>query len=304
MDSPLPPVQLVSYTQLRLTAGEGTLPYGSVRRFRVNLSSQPVRSERWFVQFFSKDNNQSPTDDRLWLHDLSFRKTTPAGTWTIGQFRPPFSRQRLLTDRELLVPDRATASDLLSPSGGLAQSFGRDLGVQWERSGLSLGLFRGGGALQQAGFGSSDPLLVGRATRQLGTLQWGGSFSARRSHGQNLGKIFVGATRFSGWDTRVGVDALFQQSGWRWSAEYLVGRLEGTLQRRAEGGYTDLVRTLSPHIELVAQAQTFSPSIGTDGLTVGVNVLPHDRRNRIQLCYVAQRQKRVELQVQQFLTPR
>lgn len=301
MSGDLPPVQVVSYTQLRATAGEGVATYGSVRRFRVNLSTEPTQTERWLVQLFTKENNQSPTDSQLWLHDVSWRKKTSHGTWTVGQLRPPFSLQRLTIDRELLVPDRATASDLLSPVGGLGRSFGRDLGVQLEGPGYRIGLFRGSGALQQLGAGTGGPLLVGRATKQVGVVQWGGSLAVRHSTSRDFSKVFADATHFHGWDTRAGLDLLAHRGHWRGSAEYLVGKLEGSLQRRAEGGYTDLAYRLTPRTELVAQVQTYSPDIGTNGLTLGVNVVPQDRRNRIQLDYLIQRQRRLELQYQYFL---
>lgn len=301
-----PPVHVVSYAQLRATAGDGIGSYGSVRRFRVNLSTEPTKTERWFFQLFTKENNQSPTDGELWLHDVSWRKKTKQGTWTVGQLRPPFSLQRLTIDRELLVPDRATASDLLSPVGGLGRSFGRDIGFEFDgkpHQGLaySLGLFRGSGAIQQVGAGTGGPLVVGRATQQLGSVQCGGSLSARHSNSRDFSKVFAGAKNFNGWDTRAGLDVLAHQGPWRESAEYLVGKLEGSVKRRAEGGYADVVRKLTPSTELVAQVQTYSPDIGTNGLTLGVNVIPSDKRNRIQLDYVVQRQHRIELQYQYFL---
>jgi hypothetical protein len=303
------PVHVVSYAQLRATAGDGIGSYGSVRRFRVNLSTEPIKSERWFFQLFTKENNQSLTDGELWLHDVSWRKKTAKGTWTVGQLRPPFSLQRLTIDRELLVPDRATASDLLSPVGGLGRSFGRDIGVEFDgkpHQGLaySLGLFRGSGGLQQTGRGGGGPLLVGRATQQLGSIQWGGSLAVRHSDSRDFSKVFAGAKNFSGWDTRVGLDVQAHQGPWRGSAEYLVGKLEGNINRRAEGGYADVVRKLTPSTELVAQVQTYSPDLGTNGLTLGVNIIPSDKRNRIQIDYVVQRQRRIELQYQHFLVGR
>ncbi len=310
MSPDVPPlVQIVSYAQLRATAGDGIGSYGSVRRFRVNLSTEPIKSERWFFQLFTKENNQSTTDGELWLHDVSWRKKTLGGTWTIGQLRPPFSLQRLTIDRELLVPDRATASDLLSPVGGLGRSFGRDIGVEFDgkpRQGLaySVGLFRGLGGLQQVGAGTGGPLAVGRATQQLGSVQWGGSLAIRHSHSRDFSKVFAGAKTFSGWDTRVGLDVATHQGPWRTSAEYLVGKLEGSLKRRAEGGYADVACKLMPSTELVAQVQTYSPDLGTNGLTLGVNFIPRDKRNRIQLDYIVQRQHRIELQYQYFLVGR
>uniref|UniRef100_UPI00286A684A hypothetical protein n=1 Tax=Armatimonas sp. TaxID=1872638 RepID=UPI00286A684A len=296
-----PPIQVISYAQLRATAGEGVDPYGSVRRFRVNLLTEPTPSERWFVQFFSKENNRSATDGQLWLHDVSWRKRTSQGTWTLGQFRPPFSLQRLTIDRQLLVPDRATASDLLSPAGGMGRSFGRDLGVQFEGRGYSLGLFRGSGALQQVGLGKGGPLLVGRATRQLGPLQWGGSLALRHSSGLNLSRVFPGAKSFAGWDTRAELDVVTHHGPWRMSAEYLIGHLNGNLNQRAEGGYVDVARQLTPSLAAVAQMQTYSPSTGTNGLTLGVNLIPQDKRNRLQMAYLLHRERQVQVQYQYFL---
>ena len=301
MSPEVPPVHVVSYAQLRATAGDGIGTYGSVRRFRVNLSTEPTPRERWFFQLFTKENNQSPTDKQLWIHDVSWRKKTKLGTWTLGQIRPPFSLQRLTIDRELRVPDRATASDLLSPVGGMGRSFGRDLGVQFEGRGYSLGLFRGSGALQQVGAGTGGPLVVGRVTQHVGSIQWGGSLAVRHSDSRDFSKIFAGAKNFRGWDTRAGLDASAQNGPWRVSAEYLVGHLDGNIKRRAEGGYADVIRRLTPSTELVAQVQTYSPNIGTNGLTLGVNMIPSDRRNRLQLDYVVQRQRRIALQYQYFL---
>lgn len=331
MDAP-PPAPLwraESYFQTRATAGEGTTPFLAIRRARINVIGERG-PDRVFVQFFARAGTRNhAADDHLWLQDVSWRHRTRSGVFTLGQFRPPFSRQRLTGDRELVIIDRAAAVDAIMPGGGMGTSFARDLGALWEPTlsggwSLAAGLFRGNGTVQQEGIGRGGPLVAARLLHRIGDSRRGWEFGAaatvRDSDRRDFSKAFPGLSAFHGRDTRLGVEASAHSGPWRGSAEWLTARFDGSggsPDRRAHGGYIEAARTLQPGVEAVAQVQVFDPDTavvnGADtwGWTVGANWTPRGSRNRWQLDYAAHRERRAErpnnviqLQYQHFLYPR
>lgn len=325
--APAPIWRAESYFQTRATAGEGTDPFLGVRRSRLNVIGESP-TDRFFVQFFFKDGMRQANDGHLWLQDVSWRHRTRAGTLTLGQFRPPFSRQRLTGDRELTILDRAVAVDAVMPGGGMQSSFARDVGVQWEpslRGGWSLaaGIFRGSGTVQQAGIGSGGPLLAARALRRFGAaargVEVGVQGALRDSDRRDFSRVFPGLSAFHGRDTRLAWEASARSGPWRGTAEWLTARFDGSggsPDRRARGGYVEAARTLTPGFELVAQVQTFDPDTAvvdrtdTHAWTIGANWTPRGSRNRWQFDVVVRRERRSErpnnllqLQYQHFLTP-
>lgn len=64
----------------------------------------------------------------------------------------------------------------------------------------------------------------------------------RQSRSRDFSRFFAGAKHFQGWDTRAELDVVAEHSAWSESAEYLVGSLDGTVKRHAEGGYNESLR--------------------------------------------------------------
>jgi len=315
-----------SYFQTRLTAGEGIEPFVGLRRFRVNVAGEST-TDRFFVQFFYKDGFHQSNDDHVWLHDVSWRRRAPSGTWTLGQFRPAFGRQRLTGDRDLLLADRALASDAFVPSGGMGASFARDVGLQFSPvlpAGWTAfaGVFRGNGSVLQGGIGHGGPLWVARAVRRFGTdakhVEWGMAATTRDNDGRDFSRAFPGLTGFHGRDTRTAIELGFRSGPWRGGAEWLAARFDGTgtsPDRRARGGYVEAARILRPGMEAVAMVQMHDPDRSVAnvndmwGLSMGVNMVPRGTRNRWQVDYVLRRERTrsvpndgVQVQYQHFLT--
>jgi len=323
-----PPVrwQAESYFQTRLTAGEGIEPFLGLRRFRVNVTGESAR-ERVFVQFFYKDGFHQSNDDHVWLHDVSWRRHTDTGTLTLGQFRPAFGRQRLVGDRDLLLVDRALASDAFVPAGGMASSFARDIGAQWETrfapgwTGFA-GVFLGNGSMLQGRIGHGGPVLVARALRRVGTdkrfFEWGGAVATRDNRGRDFSRAFPGLSDFHGRDTRFSAEAGFRAGAWRGGAEWLAARFDGrdgSPDRWARGGYVEAARALRPGLEAVAMLQFHDPNRSVvdrndmRGVSLGVNWTPPGTRDRWQFDYVVRRERAnplandaLQLQYQRFLT--
>jgi phosphate-selective porin len=329
----LPPLQPESYLQMRQTVGEGTTPFRGIRRFRVNLRSED-KNNRFLAQIFYKEGNRNSTDDRIWLHDVSLRHNTTQGIITIGQFRPAFSRQRLTSDRELLILDRAIAVDAIMPGGGMNGSFARDKGVQWEQDvpsptrpniHLTLGVFQGSGTLQQAGIGKGAPLFALRAVQKKHQEERGLAITTRHSSGRDFSKTLPGAAtglkNFVGQDTRIGMEWSKVSSKYRTNAEFLTAYFRGNRERNnsasrtAQGAYIEGARRIKSGTEFVWQFQYFDPDTSVWntadiwGYTVGINLTPTKTKNRWQLNYTVRREgrketpnNRVQLQYQMFLT--
>lgn len=315
-----------SYFHARSTDAQSAEPFIGLRRFRVNVTGES-KTQRVFVQFFHKNGFHQPNDDRLWLQDVSFTLRRSDGNWTVGQFRPAFSRQRITGDQQLVVMDRTMAVDAIMPAGGFFASFARDIGVQWEakpRGGWlgSLGLFRGSGTLQQPGIGHGSPLLTGRLLRRTtaGATQWEGGIAAsvRDNESRDFSRAIPGLANFRGRDIRLGWETAWRSGDWRGTAEWLDARFSGSgasPNRHAQGGYVEVVRTVAPGTEGVLQWQTFDPDTSTvakndiSAVTVGFNITPKGTRNRWQIDYVFRRERVAEsrnnmlqIQYQHFLT--
>ena len=318
-----PPLAVESYLQLRETAGEGALPSLAVRRFRVTLRGAPDPKTAYLVQFFDKTGNRSPSDEHVWVQDASWRRRSSSGTLTLGQFRPALGRQRLTGDRELIVLERATASDALSPSGGFVHSFARDFGAQWEPKlapghALSVGLFRGSGALQESGVGDGNPLLAVRGLRTFRHWELGVALSGRQSRSRNFSRALPGLTNFSGWDARTSLEAGYHSKGWRGSAELLTARFFGTGASPSADGARRLRRGGPNRGEkrrgggdgaVLRPGHVETDAADTWGWTLGVSLLPPSPRDRWQLNYVARRERlaskkndQLQLQYQRYLT--
>lgn len=315
-----------SYFHVRVTDADNAEPFTGLRRFRVNVIGES-KSQRVFVQFFHKNGFHQPNDDRLWLQDVSLTVRRPQGNWTIGQFRPSFSRQRITGDQQLSVMDRTVAVDAVMPAGGYYASFARDVGVQWEsapRGGWQgfAGVFRGNGTMQQPGIGHGGPLWNARVLHRFtsGKTRWETAFAGavRDNESRDFSRVYSGLDRFRGRDTRLGFEWTAQHGPWRAAGEWLDARFRGSggsPSRHADGGYVEVVRTVAPRTEAVVQWQTFDPDTSVvakndvSALSVGMNFTPKGTRNRWQVNHVFRRERVAEsrnnmlqIQYQHFLT--
>jgi hypothetical protein len=323
---PQSPLQVESYLQMRETAGEGTTPFLGLRRLRVNLRSQQKKTQI-FTQIFYRTATRNVTDNIIWLHDVSLRQAHKNGTLTLGQFRPPFSRQRLTSDRELLVLDRAVAVDAIMPGAGMNGSFARDRGVQWEQvvrnnTNLTVGVFQGSGAFQQPGIGKGNPLFALRVLHQEKNKAYGIALTTRQSTRRDFSKALPGAPTglktFSGYDQRIGLEWSQKTTTTRTNAEFLTAHFLGTggsARRTARGGYVEQASRFGANREWVVQLQHFDPDTSVFntgdmwGYTLGINITPEKSKNHWQLNYAVRHEgrketpnNRIQLQYQQYLT--
>jgi phosphate-selective porin len=323
----LPPIE--SYLQVRETGGEGTTPFLGIRRLRVNLRRQS-KNTQFYAQVLYRSNTRNVTDNTTWFQDVSMRQTHKNGIFTFGQFRPPFSRQRLTSDRELLILDRAVAVDAIMPGAGMNGSFARDRGVQWEQAlpqnlNLTVGVFQGSGTFQQPGIGTGSPLVAVRALKREKSQEYGIALTSRQSSHRDFSKALPGAasglSRFSGTDQRIGLEWSQRTKTTRTNAEFLTAHFlgnAGSARRTASGGYIERATRLQknvPNAEWVAQVQYFNPDTSVFntgdiwGYTLGVNLTPTNTKNRWQLNYAVRHEGRKEtpnnrviLQYQVYLT--
>jgi len=325
-DVPPPAWRPEVYFQARVTDAQAAETLTGIRRSRFNIHGLQG-TDRYLIQFFYKIGFHQTNDDRLLFHDVSWSHETPGGTLTLGQFRPAFGRQRLTGDQQILFADRAVPSDMFIPAGGFSHSFARDMGIQWEpklpNGWIAFGgLFRGDGTMHQMGIGKGSPGVALRALKQFGDRDrlWETGFAStvRDSESRDFSRAFPGLKNFRGRDTRLGFEVAARHGAWRGGAEWLQAFFDGSgasPNRRADGGYIEVARTLKPGLEAVAMVQTFDPDTSTvakndtSALTVGMNFTPKGTRNRWQVDYVVRRERVTEsrndmlqIQYQHFLT--
>lgn len=107
-----------SYVQLRYTNVEGAKDLYGLRRLKVMIGGNLTPKIQWYAQSLFKDGNDSPTDGRVyfqvaWLR-FAFRKEIQL---VVGQFKPPFGRERFTPDFLILTIDRSLVTDALTPDG-------------------------------------------------------------------------------------------------------------------------------------------------------------------------------------------
>ncbi len=313
----LPPITLDSYTHLRETAGERRTGDLGLRRLYLNARQQRG-ADRVLLQLFFKDKNQANNDGRLYIHDASLTRTARGGTWTFGQFRPPFSLQQLTGDLAILPIDRAPATESLNPVGGMPFSFARDIGVQWEQKSagphaLTLGAFRGSGSFQQTGVGMGGPLLMARLRHMRGndraSERFGIVVSSRESLSRNFSRAFSGANvaglnAFRGQDTRVGLETTLRHGVWLANGEFIDVSLKGrgpSPDLHARGGYVEVDYSVGGR-DFVAAFQFLDPNTrevsasDTSSVTVGGDLVRHTKASdRYQLNYIWKRERRSEV---------
>ncbi|MGC8669304.1 MAG: porin [Chthonomonadales bacterium] len=308
-------LKLDSYIQVRYTDDDIAGNYISVRRAKAMFTWDPAPGWRVYVQALFKDGNRAINDGRLWVQELWARRRAGGGWLTLGQFKPPFGMERFTADSSLDTIDRSQPTDRLIPNGGLAKSFGRDVGIQWEcdckNSGwmMAAGIFKGDGALSEP-YGGNGPLLAGRATHRwkLAKRDWvhlGLAVSARRDRdidfsGALPGTKSLGTNHLHGSDTRWGLEAAADTGRWRFRSEYLAAHLSGASGQHeitATGWYAQATYVLNRHWEVVAKHEALDPNTGIvdrydiGWTTLGTNWLIHGHREKVQVDYVIKRDR-------------
>ncbi len=250
----------------------------SLRRFKAMLDGGPANGFRYHIQFVLKSNNNSSTDDRLFLQDAHILWPLPSGpAIEAGQFIPPFGLERFQPDYELDFVDRTEISRRLIVDGNLGDSFARDRGAQvgWDRLGwqFSGGIFDGAGA-NNPGRGNG-PLGVGRASygregyqRRNWFWRAGLAGSLRRDADQSFSGQLPGLNKdltshFRGRDTRL--DA-FAQGSWgplRSQGEYIRAWFNPASGAEiiAAGGYAQIVYLPTAGVTVGLRRECFNPDV-------------------------------------------
>ena len=160
-----------SYVQLRYTNVEGGEDLYGLRRLKVMMGGNLTPRIQWYAQGLFKDGNDSPTDGRVYFQEawlrFAFRKEIQL---VVGQFKPPFGRERFTPDFLILTIDRSLVTDALTPDGPYIDSFYRDRGFQLDgelRRGVryAASVFDGRGANHQ--FHGIGPMVVGQVLDEL-----------------------------------------------------------------------------------------------------------------------------------------
>ena len=214
---------LTSYFQERYTDYENQDDEWSLRRFKLLLDGDASERITYHVQLFYKTNNNSGTDDKVYLKDalITFHASERSSV-SVGRFKPPFGLERFQHDNVMDFMERTSVTNRLVVNGKLGSSFARDQGIQADfkngHSRLSVGLFEGGGA-NNAGKGNG-PLGVARLIykrawkggRWSKSLLCGGAVSLRHAGDLDLHSALPGVStsitgHFAGTDRRANLFA-------------------------------------------------------------------------------------------------
>ena len=309
------------YLQIRLTLNEKRSDLLSLRRSKIWFR-RTTKKGGCFVQFLYKEWNRSRTDGKVYLQEARVWFKTPHGTVTIGQFKPPFSRERFTWDGALDIVDRAKATNCLIPCGKLGESFVRDYGVQWSAKALrgrlryAVALQVGNGANNK--FRGNGPLLTARVVWRGKPGIYGGekyllqveaAFSTRRDKDIDFSKALpgtkaLGYDHFKGRDTRwnLGLDARYGR--WRLVGESYWARFKsskaGVPSVSATGYYLQLTYRPSPLWSASLKFEAFDPNRSVVDkndvrwLGVGLNFYPKGLYRRWWVTYYIRRERKGE----------
>ncbi|MCX6751869.1 MAG: porin, partial [Candidatus Nomurabacteria bacterium] len=267
-----------------------------------------------------------------WLR-FGFRKEAQL---VVGQFKPPFGRERFTPDFLILTIDRSLVTDALTPDGPYIDSFYRDRGVQLDgepRPGLryAVAAFDGRGANHQ--FHGIGPLLAGQVTGevlrgrpvlgrpltvQIGTataFRWGRDLPFRPCC---AGELAPAMEHFRGADRRWDAEFSGDWGDVSVRAEYMRAHLDfdstGTRDLVASGWYVLGAKHISRKWQLIAKYERFDPDTNVASnkdvrqTTLGLNHYIRQNRFKVMAGYVI-RQERVrpiannlfQVQLQYFL---
>jgi hypothetical protein len=314
-------IRWASYVQLRYTAVNGGEDLPALRRWKLMVGGDLSPRIQWYAQGLFKDGNDSPTDGRVYFQEAWLRFAwSERMQLAVGQFKPPFGRERFTPDFEIYTMDRSLVTDALTPDGPYIDSFYRDRGVQidgelhrgWR---YAVGVFDGRGANHQ--FRGIGPMVVSQLLhrplreRMLKgeplTVQWGIATGFRR--GRDLPfrpccaeAIASGVAHFQGADQRWGLEVSADWGNSSVRAEYMRARLRFAqtpeTSLTADGWYVQAAKFLRPKLQAVAKVEGFDPNVkllnGKDirQTTVGLNYYFRKNRLKAMAAYVV-RQERI-----------
>ena len=308
-----------SYVQLRYTNVEGGEDLYGLRRLKVMMGGNLTPKIQWYAQGLFKDGNDSPTDGRVYFQEawlrFAFRKEIQLA---VGQFKPPFGRERFTPDFLILTIDRSLVTDALTPDGPYIDSFYRDRGFQLDgelrrRLRYAASVFDGRGANHQ--FHGIGPMIAGQVVDELVrekpflgqplTLQLGAATAFR--WGRDLpfrpccpGDAWSGMEHFRGADRRWGLEFSADWGKSSLRAEYLRARLRSTSDSRldfaASGWYVQAAQFLAPKWQVVAKFEGIDPNERVDNnkdvhqATLGLNYYLRQNRLKLMAGYVFRRE--------------
>jgi hypothetical protein len=326
-----------SYVQLRYTGVEKSEDLFALRRFKLMAGGDITPRIQWYAQALYKDGNDSPTDGRVYFQEAWIGFTLRQDMrLAIGQFKPPFGRERFTPDFQILTIDRSLVTDALTPAGPYLDSFYRDRGAQldgelrnsWR---YAVGLFDGRGANHQ--FHGIGPLVVGqivkgvvkeRPVRQRPlTVQIGGAAAFR--WGKDLpfrpcctgpGSIYY--EHFRGADQRYGLELSADWGDASLRAEYIHAHLDfsetAMAPANASGWYVQAAKFLAPKWQVVAKLEALDPNRSVlnnrdvSQATFGLNRYIRKNRVKVMAGYVMRRENvlptpnnLIQVQLQYFL---
>jgi len=326
-----------SYVQFRYTNIENAEDLYALRRLKLMMGGNLTPRIQWYAQGLFKDGNQSPTDGRVYFQEAWRRfEITKRASLVIGQFKPPFGRERFTPDFLIPTIDRSLVTDALPPDGPYVDSFYRDRGIQLDgeaRPGLryALAAFDGRGANHQ--FHGVGPLLAGQLTHDaLHAQAFAGhplnvraGASASFRWGRDLpfrpccaGDLAAAVQHFRGTDRRWNTELSIDWAGALVRAEYMRATLcfdsPGARNLTAAGWYLLGAKHISSRWQLVAKYERFDPdrfvvsSSDARQTTLGLNYYFRENRCKLMAGYVI-RQELVrptsndlfQLQLQYFL---
>jgi hypothetical protein len=253
----------------------------------------------------------------------------------VGQFKPPFGRERFTPDFQILTIDRSLVTDALTPAGPYIDSFYRDRGLQFEgelrRSWqYAVGVFDGRGANHQ--FHGIGPMFVGQVIkealkerpvwRRLLSLQLGGATAFRWGRDLPFRPCCSGADAtdfeyFRGADRRWGLELSADWGDASLRAEYIRAHLDfagpAIASVNANGWYVQGAKYLRSKWQAVAKLEGFDPNENVRNANVvqatfGLNYYIRKNRVKIMAGHVIRRERMtsiannlVQVQLQYFL---
>jgi hypothetical protein len=309
-----------SYVQLRYSGIEAEEDLFALRRLKLMVGGNLTPKVQWYAQGLYKDGNRSPTDGRVYFQEawlrFAYRKQIQ---FVVGQFKPPFGRERFTPDFEIYTMDRSLVTDALTPDGPYIDSFYRDRGIQVDgelprRFRYAVGVFDGRGANHQ--FRGIGPMVVSQLLQQavrervlLGrpfTLQLGGAAGFRR--GGDLpfrpccaGQAAEGIEHFRGADQRWGVEFSADWGDLQIRAEAIHAHLSYAnglgSDFTANGWYTQAAKRFVRKWQAVFKYEEFDPdrrvinSKDVRQATLGLNYYLHQNRAKLMAGYVLRHER-------------
>ncbi len=316
------PVRWSSYIQLRYTNVEDAEDLFGLRRFKLMVGGNLTAKIQWYAQALYKDGNDSPTDGRVYFQEgwlrFGFRKEAQL---VVGQFKPPFGRERFTPDFLILTIDRSLVTDALTPDGPYIDSFYRDRGFQVDgelKHGFryAAAAFDGRGANHQ--FHGVGPMLVGQLLKEVLreravygrplTLHIGTAAAFRWARDLPFrpccpGELAAATEHFRGADRRWGAEVSGDWGDLTVRAEYIRAGLDfttaGARDLVASGWYVLGAKFIAPKLQAVAKYEQLDPDLSVRSskdvrqTTIGMNYYIRQSRLKVMAGYVI-RQERVQ----------